>query len=87
MEYVNEKQIKMIIDGVEKLCDIVFTFDSDDTHKTYIAYTDGTKKDDKLNIYVCSYDPIYSKLGELTDPGEIDMVNNVLEEIKNSGDE
>lgn len=87
MEYVNEKKIKMNINGEEKLCDIVFTFDSDDTHKSYIAYTDGTKKEDKLNIYVCAYNPIYNSLSEVVDEKEIEMVNKVIEEIKNSGDE
>lgn len=87
MQYFKEKKIKMNINGEDKLCDIVFTFDSDDTNKTYIAYTDGTKTDDKLNIFVVSYNPIYGTLSELRDKAEIEMVNNVLEDIKNSGDD
>ena len=81
---------KLIItnDKGEKLeCDVLFTFDSDDTSKTYIAYSDGTKTDDKLNIFVVSYSPIYGTLSELTDEAEIEMVNNVIEDIKKSGDD
>ena len=87
MNYFDEKQIKMNINGEEKMCDILFTFDSDDTSKTYIAYSDGTKTDDKLNIFVVSYSPIYGTLSELTDEAEIGMVNNVIEDIKKSGDD
>lgn len=87
MNYFDEKQIKMNINGEEKMCDILFTFDSDDTSKTYIAYSDGTKTDDKLNIFVVSYSPIYGTLSELTDEAEIEMVNNVIEDIKKSGDD
>ena len=87
MNYFDEKQIKMNINGEEKMCDILFTFDSDDTSKTYIAYSDGTKTDDKLNIFVVSYSPIYGTLSELTDEAEIEMVKNVIEDIKKSGDD
>ena len=29
--------------GEELVCDVLFTFDSDETGKSYIAYTDNTK--------------------------------------------
>ena len=32
-------------DGIETECDVLFTFDSDETNKSYIVYTDNTKDD------------------------------------------
>ena len=48
-KYVNE-------DGKEIVCDILFTFDSDETKKSYIVYTDNTtNNDDSLNVYASVY--------------------------------
>lgn len=38
-------------DGIETECDVLFTFDSDETNKSYIVYTDNTK-DDLGNVRV-----------------------------------
>lgn len=39
-------------------CDKLFTFDSDETGKSYIAYTDNTlDKDGKTRVYASIYDP------------------------------
>lgn len=36
----------------------LFTFESEDTGKSYIAYTDGTTGDDgNVNVYAAIYDP------------------------------
>ena len=45
-------------EGKEVVCDVLFTFDSDETKKSYIAYTDNTK-DEKGNVqvYASIYDP------------------------------
>ncbi len=51
-------------DGVEKEYDVLFTFDSEETNKSYIAYTDNTKDaDGKLAVYASTYD----KNGETTE--------------------
>lgn len=43
--------------GVEKTYDALFTFDSEETNKSYIAYTDNTKADDgKLAVYASIYE-------------------------------
>lgn len=44
-------------EGKEVVCDVLFTFDSDETKKSYIAYTDNTK-DEKGNVQV--YASIYN---------------------------
>lgn len=45
-------------EGREITCNVLFTFDSDETKKSYIVYTDNTK-DEKGNIkvYASIYDP------------------------------
>ena len=44
--------------GEKVVCDVLFTFDSEETHKSYIAYTDNTK-DEKGNVqgYASIYNP------------------------------
>ncbi len=55
------KDEKLIIknDKGERIeCDKLFTFDSDETGKSYIAYTDNTlDKDGKTRVYASIYDP------------------------------
>ena len=55
----NENTFTVINDeGREITCNVLFTFDSDETKKSYIVYTDNTK-DEKGNIkvYASIYDP------------------------------
>lgn len=35
----------------------LFTFESEDTDKSYIAYTDGTSEDGDISVYAAIYDP------------------------------
>lgn len=44
--------------GKEIECEVLFTFDSDETNKSYIAYTDNTTLDDgSTKVYASIYDP------------------------------
>ncbi len=85
MEYLeNEEKIVILKDGKEVECDILFTFDSEDTHKTYFGYTDHSiDKNGRKRIYVSSYNLISGngKLEDITDPKELDMVQEVLAQI------
>ena len=83
MEIIDDEKILVEINGVEKECDVLFTFTSDDTGKGYIGYTDNTKTNGRVNIYYSSYDPIFGpgKLEKITDPAEIEMVKDVLHQI------
>ena len=48
---VNEK-------GEEIECEILFTFDSDETKKSYIVYTDNTTDEDgSIRVYASVFDP------------------------------
>ena len=44
--------------GEEVECEILFTFDSDETRKSYIVYTDNTTDEDgSIRVYASIYDP------------------------------
>ena len=76
----NEK-IFILKDGEEVACDVLFTFDSPDTDKAYIGYSDGSiAENGRKNIYVSSYDPVLGigSLEDITDKDELDMVHDVL---------
>lgn len=75
-------KLKITNDKGETLdCDVLFTFDSDETNKSYIAYTDNTK-DEKGNVRV--YANIYDPTGEdlslqpLTSEKEWKVIENIL---------
>lgn len=42
--------------GNEKEYEIIYKFDSDQTKKSYIIYTDGEKEDGLLKVYANVYD-------------------------------
>lgn len=45
-------------EGKEVVCDVLFTFDSEETGKSYIAYTDNTKDESgNVQVYASIYDP------------------------------
>lgn len=76
----NEK-IQLEKDGKTVECDVLFTFDSEDTMKSYIGYTDHSiASNGRKNIYVSSFDPLKPKLKleDITDEKELQMVGEVL---------
>lgn len=80
-----EKQ-KIVIEknGKEVECDVLFTFDSEDTLKSYIGYTDNTVTvDGRKNIYVSSFDPLSPvlKLDDIEDEMELEMIQDVLRQL------
>ena len=61
----NENTFKIIDnEGKERMCEVLFTFESDETKKNYIVYTDNTK-DHEGNIRV--YASIYKTNGDKTE--------------------
>ena len=87
----DKNTFKVINDkGEEIMCDILFTFDSEETGKSYIVYTDNSK-DEKGNIqvYASIYDPNAEdqKLEPITTESEWKVIETILntlqEEIKN----
>ena len=44
--------------GEEVTCEVLFTFDSEETKKSYIVYTDNTTdKDGNVRVYASVYNP------------------------------
>ena len=72
-------------DGVEVKYDVLFTFDSDDTGKSYIAYTDNTYDEEgNISVYASTYDPNSEKmvLGEITTDKEWKVIETILNTIQ-----
>ena len=85
MEFdIENEKITLEVDGKEVTYDVLFTFDSEDTMKSYIGYTDHSiAANGRKNIYVSSYNPLSTEkvLEEITDDRELEMINDVLEQI------
>ena len=85
MEYeLENEKIQVEKDGKMIECDVLFTFDSEDTMKSYIGYTDHSiAENGRKNIYVSSYNPFNpeDKLEDITDAAELEMINDVLIKI------
>lgn len=78
-------------EGKEIVCDVLFTFDSDETEKSYIVYTDNTKDETgNIKVYASIFDPEDENTELL--PIETDkewkvieaILSSIQEEIKNS---
>lgn len=78
-------------DGETGQVETLFTFESEDTGKSYIAYTDGTTGDDgNVNVYAAIYDPETFdadvaagnpiQLTDIEDDDEWELVEDLLDE-------
>ena len=87
----DKNSFKVINDkGEEIMCDILFTFDSEETGKSYIVYTDNSKDErGNIQVYASIYDPNAEdqKLEPITTDAEWKVIETILntlqEEIKN----
>ena len=71
--------------GEEVVCDILFTFDSDETQKSYIVYTDNTKVDfGNVNVMAAIYDPTKEnpRLEGITSEKEWNMIETILSTLQ-----
>ena len=70
-------------DGVERVFDVLFTFESEETNKHYIAYTDNSKDENgKLVVYASIFNP-EDKNTELV-PIETEKEWKIIETILNT---
>ncbi|MBQ6476845.1 MAG: DUF1292 domain-containing protein [Bacilli bacterium] len=81
----NNKFTVLDENGKEVTCEILFTFDSEETKKSYIVYTDNTTDDEgNVKVYASIFDP-NAKNTELI-PIETDrewkIVETILESIQ-----
>lgn len=71
--------------GEEVKYDVLFTFDNEETNKSYIAYTDNTYDDDgNISVYASTYDPNSSEviLGKIETGNEWKVVETILNTIQ-----
>lgn len=76
-------------EGKEVVYDVLFTFESEETNKNYIVYTDQTKDENgNIQVYASTYDPEdpNSKLGVIETEKEWKVIETILstlqEEVK-----
>ncbi len=70
-------------EGKEIKCDVLFTFDSEETGKNYIVYTDNTKDESgNIKVYASIYNPEdTTKLEPITSDKEWKIIKIVLDEV------
>lgn len=71
--------------GNETVYDVLFTFDSDETKKSYIVYTDNTKDEEgNIQVYASIYDPENpnSKFEAITTDKEWKVIETILETLQ-----
>lgn len=72
-------------DGNEIECDILFTFESNETHKNYIVYTDNTQdKQGNIKVYASIYDPqnLGASLAPIESEAEWKVIEDILEKVQ-----
>ena len=81
---LEQEKITIERDGKMIQCDVLFTFDCEDTMKSYVGYTDhSVANNGRKNIFVSSYDPFNPvlTLENISDERELRMVHEVLQRL------
>ncbi len=84
---MNEKQKFVVLDdkGKEVVCEPLFTFESEETKKNYVVYTDNSKdKDGNVRVFASIY-KVNDKGGELLpikSEKEWKVIETILESIQ-----
>ena len=80
-------------DGTEVTCNVLFTFDSDETKKSYIVYTDNSRdQEGNIQVFASVFDPNdeNTKLEPITTEKEWKVIETILEtlqeEVRNKQD-
>ncbi len=70
-------------EGREIVCDILFTFDSEETNKSYIVYTDNSKDEaGNIQVFASIYDP--KQESPKLEPIETEQEWKIIETILNT---
>lgn len=72
-------------EGEEVECEVLFTFDSDETKKHYMVYTDNTLDEEgNTKVYAAIYEPGLEKqtLQPITTDEEWKIIETILEELQ-----
>ena len=71
--------------GKEIECEVLFTFESEETKKNYMVYTDNTKDEEgNIKVYAAIYEPDKdeTKLEPITSDHEWAIIEKILEELQ-----
>ena len=71
--------------GNETIYDVLFTFESEETHKNYIVYTGNTKDSEgNIEVYASTYDPNdpHSKLEAIETDKEWKVIETILSTLQ-----
>lgn len=84
---MEEKNTFQVLDenGKEVTCEVLFTFDSEETKKSYIVYTDNTTdQDGNVRVYASIFDPKAenTELKPIESDREWKIVETILESIQ-----
>jgi len=85
MDNKNNKFKVLNEEGKEVECEVLFTFESEETNKNYIVYTDNTTDNDgNVKVYASIYDPQNdsSELIPIETEREWKIIETILESIK-----
>ena len=82
----DKNTFKIINDnGEEIMCDVLFTFDSEETKKSYIVYTDNSKDEQgNVQVFASIYDPNQEdqKLEPITTEQEWKVIETILNTLQ-----
>lgn len=84
---MEEKNTFTVLDenGKEVTCEVLFTFDSEETKKSYIVYTDNTTDDEgNVKVYASTFNPNKenTELKPIESDREWKIVETILESIQ-----
>lgn len=84
---MEEKNTFTVLDenGKEVTCEVLFTFDSEETKKNYIVYTDNTTDEEgNIRVYASIFDPgsENTELKPIETDREWKIVETILESIQ-----
>ena len=91
MNYSDESMTFTVLNdnGEEIECEVLFTFESDETGKNYIVYTDnGVDDDGNIMVYASIYDPDedVTKLHPIETEKEWDVIQTILSELQSEAE-
>lgn len=90
MEMENNQFTVLNENGEEIVCDILFTFDSPETGKSYVAYTDNSLDENGgVQVFASIYDPTGAdvRLTPIETEEEWAVIDSIMDKIKEVVDE
>lgn len=84
---MEEKMTFKVFDdnGKEIECEVLFTFESEETNKNYMVYTDNTQDEEgNIKVYAAIYEPDIdeTKLEPIESEHEWAIIEKILEELQ-----